>query len=282
MVIPAKYLNDPEWLSEFECLIRAYVDTTLDISRNGALPGYPRAARIEDLARQFGWLKQRVHGAAEDRSRPAPGELIGVEYKLLRAFEWARSLVARASVDPLPTESELAAWQAILELLGHFDFEASLAAPGDSVETLSGTADPSVPPEGDRTRAPAGRDRTPRKCRTPRRRRQAAGPPVILGKFGDEPIVNGKRKARLNKPRFDVIEVLIAAGDDGLSKDSLAKESRHGDAHRILSRLGASDSDWKAVIQMAGTPGGRYRIRSASLPESPDISRSAPTKRNKG
>jgi hypothetical protein len=134
------------------------------------------------------------------------------------------------------------------------------------------------PPAGSTGPAPdaAGSDRTPRK------HRQAAGQPVILGKPGDEPIVNGKRKARLSKPRFDVIAVLIAAGDDGLSKDSLAEESGHGDAHRILSRLAQSDPDWKAVIQMAGIPGGRYRIRAASLPTSPDISRRVATKRNKG
>jgi hypothetical protein len=141
------------------------------------------------------------------------------------------------------------------------------------------TAAQSDPPAGERSRSPSGRARTPRKRRKPR---QSAGPPVILGKFGDEPIVNGKRKARLNKPRFDVIEALLAAGDDGLSKDSLATESGHGDAHRILGRLAQSDADWKAVIQMAEIPGGRYRIRSASLPTSPDISRRAPTKRNKG
>ncbi len=86
------------------------------------------------------------------------------------------------------------------------------------------------------------------------------GPPVILGKPGDETIVRGKRKGRLTLPRYNVVEALLAASDDGLSKDSLARESGHSDAVNILKRLAESDTDWKAVIKLAGKPGGRYRI----------------------
>jgi hypothetical protein len=111
---------------------------------------------------------------------------------------------------------------------------------------------------------------------------QFVGTPVILGKPGDEPIVNGKRKRKLTKPRYDVVKALLAVGEDGLSKDSLATESGHGDAHRILDRLAKADPDWKSVIQMAGEPGGRYRIRAVNLPTSPDISREAPTQRKRG
>ena len=82
-------------------------------------------------------------------------------------------------------------------------------------------------------------------------------------------------------PQYDVVKALLAAGDGGLSKDSLANESNHGDAHRVLKRLADSDPDWALVIQMADKPGCRYRIRR-NLPTSPDISRKAPTKRNKG
>ncbi len=84
--------------------------------------------------------------------------------------------------------------------------------------------------------------------------------PVTLGKPGDEPIVRGKRKDRLTLPRYNVIKALLAAGDDGLSKDSLATESGCGDAVGILKRLAESDPDWKTVIKLAGKPGGRYRI----------------------
>ena len=85
-------------------------------------------------------------------------------------------------------------------------------------------------------------------------------PPVKLGKPGDEPIVRGKRKSRLTFARYNVVKALLVAGDDGLSKDSLAIESGCGDAVNILKRLAKSDPDWKAVIKLAGKPGGRYRI----------------------
>src|SRR5271157_1466827 len=41
---------------------------------------------------------------------------------------------------------------------------------------------------------------------------------------------------------------------------TLAIESGCGDAVNILKRLAKSDPDWKAVIKLAGKPGGRYRI----------------------
>jgi hypothetical protein len=113
-------------------------------------------------------------------------------------------------------------------------------------------------------------------------REAPAGPLVILGDCDEEPIVRGVRKSRLSVPRFDVVKALLAAGKRGLSKDALATESKHSDAHRILKRLANSDPDWCSVILMAGEPGGRYRMRFTDRPTSPDISRKAPTKRNKG
>jgi hypothetical protein len=89
----------------------------------------------------------------------------------------------------------------------------------------------------------------------------AAVSPVILGKPTDEPVVHGKRKPRLTAPRYKVVKALLEAGEDGLSKDSLATESGHTDAVGILKRLAESDDDWRAVILLAGVPGGRYRIR---------------------
>jgi hypothetical protein len=110
---------------------------------------------------------------------------------------------------------------------------------------------------------------------------ESPAPLVILGKPGDEPTVNDVRKTKLTTSQYDVVKALLATGDDGLSKDSLANESNHGDANRILKRLADSDPDWDSVIQMAGKAGCRYRIRR-NLPTSPAISRKAPTKRNKG
>jgi hypothetical protein len=88
----------------------------------------------------------------------------------------------------------------------------------------------------------------------------AAPRPVILGERGDSVIVLGKCKPRLTCAQYDVIRALLVAGDNGLTKDELDAMSDHTAARKILRRLRASDSDWAAVIQMAGRPWRRYRI----------------------
>jgi hypothetical protein len=87
---------------------------------------------------------------------------------------------------------------------------------------------------------------------------------VILGNPSEKPIVNGRTKRRLTRARYDVVKALLAESEDGLSKDSLATKSEHTDAVGILKRLAESDPDWGSVIQLAGKPGGRYRIRAES------------------
>jgi hypothetical protein len=87
---------------------------------------------------------------------------------------------------------------------------------------------------------------------------------VILGNLGDEPIVSGKRKTRLTAARYDVVKALLEAGDKGLSGDELVTKSRRGGAVNTLKALAGSDKDWRAVIQLAGQPGCRYRIVSRS------------------
>jgi hypothetical protein len=164
MVIPAKYLNDPEWLIEFKSLIHGYVNTALDIAENRFLPGYPLQMRTDDLGRNFGWLKQHIRRAAEDRSRPKPDEFTGVEAKLLRAFLWSSSLVEESKLDSrsFPAESELDAWRSILKLLDYFDFEASRVDGPPADPPNSGTAarppgensEPAGPPVGPADTAP--------------------------------------------------------------------------------------------------------------------------------
>jgi hypothetical protein len=148
MAIPAKWLNDREWLLEFRSLIQGYVNTARDISRNGPLPGYPRQMRIDDLARHLGWLKQHLERAAEDRSRSASDEIFGVEAKLLRAFQWAHALVRTPEADSMPTEPRLTAWQSILELLENFDLDVCPMDPRGCAETSpsGGTLPPVGPP----------------------------------------------------------------------------------------------------------------------------------------
>lgn len=84
---------------------------------------------------------------------------------------------------------------------------------------------------------------------------------VILSAPGDAVLVRGKTKSRLSRARYDVVRACVEAGEDGITKDQLERRSEHGDAVNILKRLERSDPDWKKVIQLAGRPGGRYRIR---------------------
>jgi hypothetical protein len=72
--------------------------------------------------------------------------------------------------------------------------------------------------------------------------------------------VRGKSKDRLTNAQYDVVNTLLDAGKRGLSKDELAQKSRHQDALGVVRRLRRNDPDWASVIQMAGKPGGRYRI----------------------
>jgi hypothetical protein len=89
---------------------------------------------------------------------------------------------------------------------------------------------------------------------------EPAGPPLILGEPGDEPVVRGKKKPRLTAAQFDVLKALLDAKDKGLTKDELVNNSGHTDAVNVLKRLWKKDDDWKSIIQMAEVPGGRYRI----------------------
>ena len=89
----------------------------------------------------------------------------------------------------------------------------------------------------------------------------AAGPLVILGERGDQPRVNGRIKPRLTYAQYNVVKVLLDAGDGGLSKGALEEKSGHTDAVNILKRL-CNDLDWKCLIQLGERPGGRYRISS--------------------
>jgi hypothetical protein len=84
--------------------------------------------------------------------------------------------------------------------------------------------------------------------------------PVKLGGLGDRPLVRGTPKNLLTEAQFDVIQALLVAGDRGLSKDELHRNSKRGDPLGILRRLAKSDADWQAVIRFPGRVGGRYRI----------------------
>ena len=85
------------------------------------------------------------------------------------------------------------------------------------------------------------------------------GASVVLHGPGKPVTVLGKQKPRLTRPQHDVVQALLDAGKEGLTKDLLVYNSGHTDAVGILTRLKRKD-DWGQVIQMAGTTGGGYRI----------------------
>jgi len=84
------------------------------------------------------------------------------------------------------------------------------------------------------------------------------GPAVEPGRRGEACRVLGKKKKPLTDAQYAVVSALIAAGEEGMSKDAL--EQVRPSARRILKRL-REDPDWAAVILMPGQTNGRYRIR---------------------
>ena len=85
-------------------------------------------------------------------------------------------------------------------------------------------------------------------------------PAVILNGPDGNPIVLGKEKKRLSKPRYDVVKALLDAGKN-LLKDELDRKSRHSDARKLLKSLAQSDPDWEAVIEFPPVHGAGYGIR---------------------
>jgi hypothetical protein len=83
-------------------------------------------------------------------------------------------------------------------------------------------------------------------------------PLVVLGRPGDPCIVKGKQKKALTDGQHAVVSALLAAGDEGLTKDAI--EAVRSSARRMLEDL-RKDADWAAVIIMPGQTNGRYRVR---------------------
>jgi hypothetical protein len=83
---------------------------------------------------------------------------------------------------------------------------------------------------------------------------------VILKSPGESPIIDGTEVHKLTKAQYDVVQALLAAGPQGLTKDELDRNSKHGDARKILARL-KEQPGWDAVIQMPGSTGMRYRLK---------------------
>jgi hypothetical protein len=83
-------------------------------------------------------------------------------------------------------------------------------------------------------------------------------PVVQLRGLGQGPIIYGHEVDPLSEPKYRVIEALIAAGPDGLSKPDLDKVK--GDAVKYLRELREFDPAWEEAIRMAGGPWQGYAI----------------------
>ena len=85
---------------------------------------------------------------------------------------------------------------------------------------------------------------------------------VVLRGKDKGPIVRGSEKTILTTRQYKIIEALLVAGENGLTKDQLDEKSGRSEARKDLAELRKSDADWAAVIHMPGKAGrGGYRIR---------------------
>jgi hypothetical protein len=91
---------------------------------------------------------------------------------------------------------------------------------------------------------------------------------IVLRSIDEQPVVNGVKKAAIRSTvAYDGLRALIQAGEQGLTKDRLDRQSRHTDTRKSLRELAESDPDWKTVILLPGTAGMRYRVRQPSVVE---------------
>ena len=98
-------------------------------------------------------------------------------------------------------------------------------------------------------------------CATPEVKPVAASKQVQLYGPGEKPKVNGKYKKTLTAKRYNTVQALIQAGENGLTKDELDKKSGHTEARKALADMAKKHADWGAAIIMPQETGKRYRIR---------------------
>lgn len=153
MVPMCELLTNPEWLIQFESLVRQFHSVACRVAKSHNLPEYPLWFEASTLNNAFCWLAAHIWKVVEiSRTRKDPVVVYGLEEKILRAYQWAGSLVDVSTLKAIPegqnpatlpdrswipTQPELEAWQGILDLLSHFDFQSSLStqeSPADELE----------------------------------------------------------------------------------------------------------------------------------------------------
>jgi hypothetical protein len=143
-------LNNPNWVLEFQRLVRRVLTLTQELEQYYNLPGFPRWLKITDLRNTFGWLRAHLSKVDDDSKRRVEKRdfsFFGVEEKIAHAYQWACSLIKESTPELtpwetlygathrkvlswLPTRPERGAWQGILDWLAHFDLEGSVAESG--------------------------------------------------------------------------------------------------------------------------------------------------------
>lgn len=86
--------------------------------------------------------------------------------------------------------------------------------------------------------------------------------PVVLRGPKAPPIVGGISQAVLTKAEYDVIEAVVAAYPNRLSKDDLEIQSGRGDARKIFGRISKKSKEWTAALYLPGAKRGGYGLNS--------------------
>lgn len=88
--------------------------------------------------------------------------------------------------------------------------------------------------------------------------------PVVLRGLSKRPLVRGMEVGELSKSRYEVIQALVRAWPDGLSKDEFPRRSGYPDAVRMLKKQAKKDEVWASVIELPGQDGRGLGYRIAS------------------
>lgn len=83
---------------------------------------------------------------------------------------------------------------------------------------------------------------------------------VVLRGPTEGPILLGDEVERLTQAQYDIVKVLVDAGERGRSLDELKRFSGHDTAEKTLKRLAKKSSEWGQVILLPGKPHHRYRL----------------------
>ena len=139
------WLNDLEWLTNFQWAVRNIHSVAGDLFKHHALPGYPLPWQAYNLSSSYSLLKYWIERSlTEFPHRLAESPTFGVSTNVHEAWMWAASLIAASKLkrfprdlNPasfqdrswIPTQAEVESWQCIVELLSHYNFKGSLPAP---------------------------------------------------------------------------------------------------------------------------------------------------------